>query len=117
MRSDHFTASSFQDRAQRDDAVRSLLENRRRYNRLYMRRWRALPSHRERERENRERSQYRRKSHDLPTGPLRYTNSHGEPVCGFCRRNPPVSVISRLQVCEYAPHGYAEVRIPYCGLC
>lgn len=96
---------------------RGLLEKRRQYNRRYMRAWRADPLRQSRERENRERWNYERKLREAQSDRIPYTNERGERVCGLCRRQPPVTEIVRLQVCEGAPRGYVEVRIPYCGEC
>jgi hypothetical protein len=81
------------------------LEARRRYNREYMRRWRADPRHRNCERANRERWQHLRKFQDLV---------HGKRVCGFCHQRAPKEEVLRLFP---VPKGYVEVRVPYCGQC
>jgi len=104
-------------RAAGEGDPRALLEKRRRYNRRYMRAWRADPLHRSRDRENRERWNYERKLREAQSDRIPYTNERGERVCGLCRRQPPVADILRLQICEGAPGGYVEVRIPYCGEC
>ncbi len=81
-----------------------LAEERRRYKREYMRRWRADPHHHERERANRERSQYSRKVRDVRGGPL----------CGFCHQRRPKSKVVRLRPVE---RGFINVVVPYCGQC
>ncbi len=80
-------------------------EEHRRYNRAYMRRWRADPRHRDRERANRENCQYLRKLRDL---------AQGNPMCGFCHQRPPRSKVVRLSP---VPRGYVKVLVPYCGQC
>jgi hypothetical protein len=99
------------------DGVIALLEKRRRYNRDYMRRWRSDPTHIAREHEIRQQCYYGRKERAEKEKRPPFTNDQGEPVCGFCRKNAPVTQIIRLRVCEEAPEGYVEVGIPYCGEC
>jgi hypothetical protein len=98
-------------------AEKALIEKRRRYNRLYMRHWRADPRHQAYERENRERWHHERKLRSALRVHGAYTDDYGDPVCGFCRKSPPVTRVMRLEVRDYAPRGYVEVRIPYCGEC
>ncbi len=81
------------------------VEVRRRYNREYMRRWRADPRHRESERASSERGQHARK--------LRHV-VQGRRVCSFCHQRPPKEEVLRLFP---VPTGYVEVRVPYCGDC
>jgi len=116
MRTRHSTGISSgrrgaQEKIDRED------EQRRRYNREYMRSWRANPVNRIEERENRRRWQFERKLREALKSPAPFTNERGKPVCGFCRINPPLREIVRLQVSEIAPRGYVELRIPYCGEC
>lgn len=80
-------------------------EERRRYKREYMRRWRADPLHRDRERANRERSQYKRK--------VREAVRRG-PACGFCHARRPKWKVVRLRPVE---RGFIKVVVPYCGQC
>jgi hypothetical protein len=82
-----------------------LAEERRRYKREYMRRWRADPLHRGRERANRERSQYKRK--------LRKAARRG-PACGFCHQRRPKWKVVRLRPIA---QGFVKVVVPYCGQC
>jgi len=95
----------------------AILEKRRRYNRLYMRSWRADPHNRSRDRDMRQHWDYRRKLREAQQHQLPFTNDCGDPVCGFCGKNPPVREVMRLRVCETARRGFVQVRIPYCGLC
>jgi len=117
MRSWHSTGSSSGTRAAREKIDEAFLAKRRRYNREYMRAWRANPAHRSNERKNRERWQYERKLRALRSPQEPFASSCGKPVCGFCRKNPPLGEIVRLQVSESAPRGYVALRIPYCGQC
>jgi hypothetical protein len=89
----------------------------RQYNRNYMRRWRADPSHRERENANRCRWQCERKEHVVEEPRHPFTNWRGEKVCGFCKKRPPKSEILRLESSVTARSRYVEVLIPYCGEC
>jgi hypothetical protein len=82
-----------------------LAEEHRRYNREYMRRWRADPGHRERERASRDRCQYKRK--------LRKAARRG-PACGFCHQRRPKWKVVRLRPIE---QGFVRVVVPYCGQC
>jgi len=92
------------------------IDKRRRYNRLYMRRWRANPAHEALERASR-RQQYIERKRREAAAKARFTNDRGEAVCGICGVNPPVTVVPRLVVSESSPDGYLEVRVPYCGEC
>ena len=98
-------------------ARQPLLEKRRRYNRLYMRSWRADPRHRARERAHRQQWHYERKLRDSLRAHHPYADDRGFPVCGFCRKHPPVTKVWRLEIRDLAPRGYVEVRVPYCGEC
>lgn len=89
----------------------------RQYNREYMRRWRSDLRHQLRERHLREQWYFERKRRDAVREYRPYTNAHGDRVCGFCRRLPPVSEVVRLRISSAAPGGYVEVRVPYCGEC
>lgn len=95
----------------------ALLAKRRRYNRVYMRLWRASPTHRAAELANRARYHYARKLRlalqMVGADPPRNTRL----LCGFCRRAPSIRTVWRLEVRDSAPGGYAEVRMPYCGDC
>jgi hypothetical protein len=117
MRGKIVAADSAQGRGHYSRLRAALLERRRRYNRLYMRQWRADPTHEAREREHRQQWYHARKERDAREKPAPFTNERGESVCGFCRANPPIGQVLRLQICELAPKGYVEVRIPYCGEC
>ncbi|MBZ5503755.1 MAG: hypothetical protein LAN59_16225 [Acidobacteriia bacterium] len=90
---------------------------RREYNRDYMRRRRADPAFQAAEHERRQRQYYARKARRAEFQAGQSTNLRGEEVCAYCGRRPPVEHVMRLQICEQAPDGYVEVRIPYCGLC
>lgn len=92
------------------------LAERRKYNRIYMRAWRARPANLATERRNRARWHYERKVREA----LRHESLAGDEaqvVCGFCRKQAPVAQVWRLEICDLAPRGYAEVRVPYCGEC
>jgi hypothetical protein len=112
-----FTAISSAHRARAERMRHALAEKRRRYNRLYMRSWRADPRHQACEREHRERWHYERKLRNALRKHDPYADDRGEPVCGFCRKNPPVTRVWRLESRDLAPRGYVEVRVPYCGQC
>jgi hypothetical protein len=97
-------------------ARRAWLAERRKYNRLYMRAWRAQPANSAAERRNRARWHYERKLREALRRDLHVTK-RAEPVCGFCRKLAPVTQIWRLEIRDLAPRGYVEVRVPYCGEC
>jgi hypothetical protein len=95
------------------------VEDKRRYNREFMRRWRADPFHLAMERARRRERYYggqkqRRVSRADSSTP---SSEHHETLCGFCWKRPALKKIARLRVCESAPKGYVKVRIPYCGEC
>ena len=89
---------------------------RRRYNREYMRKWRSKPMNREMERKSR--GWYcERKPRNEGEGSPRSLPKQEEEVCGCCGHRAPVTTILRLRVCDEAPGGYVEIRMPYCGKC
>lgn len=95
------------------------VEDKRRYNREFMRRWRADPFHLAAERAQRRQRYYavhkqRRMERRATSRPA---SEGDEKLCGFCWKRPALRKIVRLQVSESAPDGYVEVRIPYCGEC
>jgi len=94
-----------------------LLAARRIYNRTYMRRWRAKPSHAAREQLNRRRSYHDRKLRTARIPRDRYQNCHGELFCAFCRRRPSVMQVTRLTSSAVDASRYVEIRMPYCGEC
>jgi hypothetical protein len=110
-------AISSVNRARLGRAREALLEKRRRYNRLYMRSWRADPRHQACERAHRARWHYERKLRSALLTHDPHANDHGEPVCGFCRKSPPVTNAWRLEIRDLVPRGYVQVRVPYCGEC
>ncbi len=85
------------------------IEEKRRRNREYMRRWRADPRNRDHERASRQRWHYERK--------LRAARRDERPVCGLCHKRRPVCQVQRLLLVEDHPGGFVEVRVPYCGQC
>ncbi len=111
------SAISLGNYAREDRERRALIEKRRRYNRLYMRSWRADPRHQAFERANRERWHYERKLRNASRIYHPYCDDNGDPVCGFCRKTPVVTRVQRLEIRDCAPRGYVEVRVPYCGEC
>jgi hypothetical protein len=62
MRGKPVTGSSFRKEAASEHVQEALLERRRRYNRRYMRRWRADPAHEALECEKRRQRYYERKA-------------------------------------------------------
>jgi hypothetical protein len=97
-------------------ARREWLVERRRYNRIYMRAWRAHPANIAAERRNRARWHYQRKLHEALRHPPD-ESKHAAAICGFCRKQAPVTMVRRLEIRDLAPRGYVEVRVPYCGEC
>ena len=97
-------------------AGRAWLAERRRYNRLYMRAWRARPANSAAERRNRTRSYYERKVRKALLAEL-HAPKAAEAVCGFCRKLAPITQVWRLEIRDRSPRGYVEVRVPYCGEC
>ena len=95
------------------------IEERRRYNRKFMRRWRADPFNHAVERKKRREWYYERQKQRPPgEGPRRNCAAEMKKgVCGLCWRRPAVTTIVRLQIREGASGEYAQVRIPYCGEC
>ena len=115
MRIRHSSRAISDDRGERV-STESSLEEKRRYKREFMRRWRANPRHRLRESLNRTQWAYARKKRQAEAH-VSHTNARGELKCGICGKLPPVTEVVRLRVSESAPKGYVEVRIPYRGNC
>lgn len=103
-------------RRERKSGENAALEQKRRYKREFMRKWRANPHHRFRERLLRSHWNYERKKREAEQ-PVSHRNARGELKCGICGKLPPVTEVVRLRVSECSPDGYVEVRIPYCGTC
>ncbi len=100
-------------RGARLDAIR-----RRLYNRNYMRRWRADAVHLALERSNRRRWHYERKLREATNNEVDDRTGRQAPgVCAYCGKHAHGKDVVRLVVCEGAPEGFVEVRVPYCGKC
>ena len=96
-----------------------LRERRRRYNRKYMRRWRANPHHAEREGERRRRAYWRIKLSGADGAADTTDGAQRKPpatLCGFCGRRPPITRITRLQIAPPSSE-FVPIEIPYCGQC
>ena len=98
-------------------ALERKLEAHRRYNREYMRCWRADPAHRERERLARKCGYPGRKERRAVKNYRPYTNLRGEPICGFCRTKCAIAEVVRLLPTRRTRTGFVEIRLPYCGEC
>ncbi|HEY6904023.1 MAG TPA: hypothetical protein VI216_06920, partial [Candidatus Acidoferrales bacterium] len=107
----------FRDQSRVERGNREFLKRRRIYNRLYMRAWRADPHHRERELRNRQRWHYQRKLRSVQSDHRPFTDDVGRPVCGFCRKDPPVREVMRLRISLDAAARFVPIRVPYCGNC
>ncbi|MGH9714102.1 MAG: hypothetical protein ACRD5M_12465 [Candidatus Acidiferrales bacterium] len=97
--------------------ARATIEMHRRYNRVYMRRWRADPRHHERERLARVRAQIDRTVHPRYGGRRLFLTRRGRAVCGFCWRGQPVKMVERLKITETTPGEFLRVHIPCCVEC
>jgi hypothetical protein len=75
--------------------------------REYMRRWRAIPSNREQERQQQRRAQLERKL-------MLFRNTTGKSLCGFCYQRAPVIQVERLLATS---RGFRRIFVPYCGVC
>lgn len=117
MRCESVTSISFGDRLRVDKGSKEFHERRREYNRLYMRAWRADPHHRASELTNRQRWHYERKLRSIQCERRPFTDDSGHPVCGFCRKDPPVRVVMRLRITADAAARFVPIRVPYCGHC
>lgn len=94
------------------------VEVRRRAKRAYMRRWRSDKTRHERERALRlARYQKKKRRQGCEKRQKMLSDTAGQPVCAICGSRRPVRQVARLRVCEFAPSGYQEVLIPYCGEC
>ncbi len=94
------------------------VEEKRRYIREYMRRWRSQPEHQQVEHRNRRRRCCRERKSRCAAGS---THSPGQStitsMCAICRKRPSVTTIVRLRLIDKSPYNYAEMRVPYCGEC
>ena len=117
MQCESVATISFEDRSGVEKRSREFLERRRAYNRLYMRAWRADPRHRASELTNRHRWHYERKLRSVQRDRRPFTDDSGHPVCGFCRKDPPVREVMRLRITADAAARFVQVCVPYCGHC
>lgn len=93
----------------------TLLEERRRYNREYMRMWRSDPENRRRECLSRTRWDAHRKLQSTRVPANADMTTRGKPTCGLCHLRAPVCHVMRLRI---LPSGeFKQVRVPYCGQC
>ena len=95
------------------------VEDKRRHNREFMRRWRADPFHLAAEKAKRRERYYavqkqRKIEHESCSPRVREQTAR---LYGFCFKRAAVRKIVRLRISENAPDGYVKVRIPYCGHC
>ena len=105
-----------------DDASDELIqlrlrEEKRRYIREYMRRWRSRPDHQQIEHQSRRRSYRERKVSRAEGATRSRANSAIASLCAICRKRPSTTTIVRLRLLDKAPYNYAEMRVPYCGEC
>lgn len=117
MRGKLTTGTCIGTQPQGEKLQRAMVNERRSYNRRYMRVWRSDPRRAARERVNRQKWYHERKLRDARQEWRPYTNDLGQPVCGFCLKNPPIREVVRLRIPEFSNGAYVEVRIPYCGQC
>jgi hypothetical protein len=94
-----------------------LLEEKRRYIREYMRRWRSRADHQQIEHQSRRRSYRERKVRCAAGAAHSPANSASTSKCAICRKRPSITTIVRLRLLDEAPYSYAEMRVPYCGEC
>lgn len=77
------------------------------YERVHMRRWRAIPENRGRERAQQRLAQLEQK--------LKFaTATSGPRFCGFCYQRPPIARVERLVATS---RGFRRIFVPYCGVC
>ena len=111
--------SSYGVNAEARSGATDATEDRRRYNREFMRRWRADPFHLAAEQAKRRERYYggQKQRRIAQVGSSPQARKRDKELCGFCWKRRAVKKITRLQVSENAPDGYVKVRIPYCGQC
>jgi len=90
---------------------------RREYNRKYMRTWRADTDKKQRKRRSVGGGARRGKAGRLRGNASNRRGKHGRRLCGFCRRHPAISQVTRLQICADTAKGFRVIRVPYCGAC
>lgn len=93
------------------DGLTEPVEAQRRYNRDYMRRWRA--AHPEKQDQLNANRKARTQIEPLTPDEMKEDSS----VCGFCRARPSTSRVTRLEVSDETESGYREIQVPYCGTC
>jgi hypothetical protein len=90
-----------------------ILERQKACKRGYMRRWRAVPENRAREREAARKSRAARRNRVTLIRLDPGTAIAAKPGCSYCGR-PTVKVMKRLVAAE---RGYRLIRVAYCGIC
>jgi len=98
---------------EKSPALFAILERQKASKRGYMRRWRAVPENREREREAARKSRAARRSRMTLIRLDPGTAVAANPGCSYCGR-PTVKVLKRLVAVE---RGYRLIRVAYCGIC
>ena len=117
MNRDLDPGNSYPDHAIGEVTQMRLLEEKRRYIREYMRRWRARPEHQTVEHRNRRRCYHRRRTSCPVDASQPAASSAMASMCAICRKRPSVTTIVRLRLLDKSPYNYAEMRVPYCGEC
>jgi hypothetical protein len=102
-------------RLTRSEKRRRRLRNQ--YNREYMRRWRATPKKKSRKKRCRRGSMQRGMQGRLRAKPRRRAKNSGGAMCGICRRQRAICVVTRFQTTQDTESGFRAVRVPYCGVC
>jgi hypothetical protein len=90
----------------RDRATDRGLKRLRECKRSYMRRWRSVPTNRQRERAAQQRWKLVRKE--------RVLSLPGPKLCGFCYSRAPIAEVERLVATRT---GFRRIFVPYCGQC
>jgi len=94
-------------------ALLAKLERQKAQKRRYMRRWRAMPENRAREREATRKNLAARRNRMSLMRLAPGTAVAANTGCSYCGR-PTVKVLKRLVAVE---HGYRLICVAYCGIC
>jgi hypothetical protein len=90
---------------------------RKKYNRSYMRQWRANSQSKPKKRRRRRRTNPRGAQGRFQTKSKSRPKRHGLPLCGICGRVQATCAVTRLQITQDTPSGFRVVHVPYCGVC
>lgn len=90
---------------------------RKKYNRSYMRQWRANAQPKPEKKSCRRGTNPRCPQGRFLPKSQSHPERHGSPLCGICGRVQAICAVTRLEITQESPGGFRIVRVPYCGSC